>query len=76
MLDYFKIDDNGKLRLDMSNLTDAQRRNLKSIKISDTKYGRSISVAVADQRHAVHMLAKYLQMLAGPCRGVAPTAPS
>jgi len=63
-LDYFHIEEDGRLgALDLTSITDAQRRNLKSIKISDTKYGQSISITVADQQKAVEMFAKYLQML-------------
>ena len=58
-LDFF----HGRLgALDLASITDAQRRNLKSIKITDTKYGQSISIAVSDQQRAVEMFAKYLQM--------------
>ena len=62
-LDYFTQTSAGQLELrDMNELSDAMRRNLKSIKISKTKNGRSISVTVVDQQQAVGMLAKFLQM--------------
>lgn len=64
-LDYFRVEEDGRLgALDLASITTAQRRNLKSIKISDTKYGQSISITVSDQQRAIEMFAKYLQMFA------------
>lgn len=64
-LDYFKITKDGKLGdLDLSNLTEDQRLNLKAIKVTPTKFGETISVTVCDQAHAVDMIAKHLGLLA------------
>ncbi len=62
-LDYFNITEHGTIDgLDLTSVTPAQRRNLKSIQISDTRYGQTIKVTVVDQQKAVEMFAKYLQM--------------
>ena len=63
-LDYFKITKDGKLGgVDLSNLTEDQRLNLKAIKITPTKFGETISVTVCDQAHALDMIARYLGLL-------------
>jgi len=63
-LDYFKIAKDGKLgELDLSNLTEAQRLNLKAIKVTQTKFGETITVTVCDQARAVNMIAKHLGLL-------------
>ena len=63
-LDYFKITKDGKLGgLDLSNITEDQRLNLKAIKVTKNKFGESTTVTVCDQAHAVDMLAKYLGLL-------------
>lgn len=75
-LDYFIQTPDGQLELrDISELSDAMRRNLKSIQISKTENGESISVTVVDQQRAVGMFAKYIQMFkrmpdAGNCERI------
>lgn len=62
-LDYFAITKDGNLgALNLRDLTEAQRCNLKSIKVSETKNGTTTTVTVCDQQHAVDMIARYLQM--------------
>ena len=62
-LDYFTINDDGQPVLDMSDLTPAQRANLKEIKITDTKFGQNITVKVWDAQKAVDMIGKHLGLL-------------
>ena len=62
-LDYFTINDDGQPVLDMSDLTTAQRANLKEIKITDTKFGRNITIKVYDAQRAVESIAKHLGLL-------------
>lgn len=71
-LDYFSIKKDGSLGgFDLSAITPAQRRNLKSIKYKKTTFTDSegeetvtedFHVTVVDQQKAVEMFAKYLQM--------------
>ena len=62
-LDYFTINDDGQPVLDMSDLTPAQRANLKEIKITDTKFGQNITIKVYDAQKAVESIAKHLGLL-------------
>ena len=62
-LDYFTINNDGHPVLDMSDLTPAQRANLKEIKITDTKFGRNITIKVYDAQRAVESIAKHLGLL-------------
>ena len=63
-LDYFHITERGQLGgIDLTDLTPAQRRNLKSIQISDTKYGQNIKVTVVDQQKATELLGRMLGMM-------------
>ncbi len=71
-LDYFAIRNDGMLgALDLSAVTDAQRRNLKSIRVTKTttisEHGNecineSFTVTVVDQQKAIDMFARYLQL--------------
>jgi len=64
-LDYFEITKDGKLGdLDLSNLTEAQRLNLKAIKVTPTKFGDRVTIEVYDAQKAVDMIAKHLGLLA------------
>jgi len=61
-LDYFK-EVGGELEfIGMDSLTDVQRRNVKSVKISKNQWGQSVSLTVNDQQKAVELLGRYLQM--------------
>ncbi len=62
-LDYFTIDDLGTPRLDMSDLTPAQRTNLKEVTITPTQHGDKITVKVVNQQRAIEMIAKHLGLL-------------
>ena len=63
-LDYFKITKDGKLGdLDLSNLTEDQRLNLKEIKVQRTKFGQNITIKVYDAQRAVESIAKHLGLL-------------
>lgn len=73
-LDYFHITSDGELGdLDLNGISDAERRNLKTIKVNrtfiagregaDDKINENITITVADQQHAVDMFAKYMRML-------------
>ena len=62
-LDYFTINDDGQPVLDMSDLTPAQRANLKEIKITDTKFGQNITVKVWDAQKATDQIGKHLGLL-------------
>ena len=60
-LDYFHITDDGKLgALNLNGLTEAQRRNLKAIKVTKHHGVETITVTVCDQQHAVGMMARHL----------------
>lgn len=70
-LDYFTIDEGGWPSIDMSAVNDAQRRNLRSVKITENttvnndgeeRTTRSVTVTVVDQQKAIEMFAKYLKM--------------
>ena len=62
-LDYFHITEDGCLgELDLSAVQDHERRTLRSIKVTNNKYGRTITVTVSDQQKAIEMFAKYLDM--------------
>jgi hypothetical protein len=68
-LDYFKVNEDGSLgELELSDLTPAQRRNLKTIRITRTKWGESITVAVCDQQRALSVLAKVIGLVPGRIR--------
>jgi len=60
--DYFTFD-TGRPVLDMSNMTEAQRKNIKEIKISENRYGTNYSIKVVDQQAAVDAIAKHLGLL-------------
>ncbi len=63
-LDYFHIDERGRLgAIDLTGITEAQRRNLRSIQVTDTQHGQSIKITVVDQQKATELLAKSLGML-------------
>ena len=63
-LDYFHIDERGRLgAIDLTGITEAQRRNLRSIQVTDTQHGQSIKITVVDQQKATELLAKTLGML-------------
>ncbi len=62
-LDYFTINDDGQPVLDMSDLTAAQRANLKEIKITDTKFGQNITVKVWDAQKAIDQIGRHLGLL-------------
>ncbi len=62
-LDYFTINDDGQPVLDMSDLTPAQRANVKEIKITDTKFGQNITVKVWDAQKATDQIGKHLGLL-------------
>ena len=59
-LDYFTINNAGQPVLDMSDLTPAQRANLKEIKITDTKFGQNITVKVCDAQKAIDSIGRHL----------------
>lgn len=63
-LDYFHVNERGQLGgIDLTNMTEAQRRNLRSIQVTDTQHGQSIKITVVDQQKATELLAKTLGML-------------
>ena len=73
-LDYFHITDDGKLgALNLNGLTEAQRRNLKAIKVTKHHGVETTTVTVCDQQHAVGMIARHLGLflknLAAPTAG-------
>ena len=60
--DYFTFDA-GVPRLDMSDMSPAQLRNLKSIGITHGKFGTNYKIEVYCADHAVDMIAKHLGLL-------------
>ena len=77
-LDYFDVEPNGQLgQLNLNGITDAQRINLKEIKVERTMVektdadgevthaiiGEKINIKVADQQKAISEIAKHLGLL-------------
>lgn len=63
-LDYFDVNEDGTLGpLALSDLSPAQRRNLKSIKVTRTRWGQSVTVTVYDQQRALSILAKIIGLI-------------
>lgn len=63
-LDYFEITEDGMLgELSLDDLSEAQRRNLKAIKVTRNSSGETITVTVCDQQRALHMIARHLGLL-------------
>ena len=60
--DYFTFED-GVPKLDMSNMTEAQRKNIREIKVSENRYGTNYTIKVVDQQAAVDAIAKHLGLL-------------
>jgi len=60
--DYFKFDD-GIPVLDMSDMTPAQKRNLKSISISQTQHGTNYKIETYDAQRAIDTVGKHLGLL-------------
>ena len=61
-LDYFKEVGGELAFIGLDALTDVQRRNVKSVKISKNQWGQSVHLTVNDQQKAVELLGRYLQM--------------
>jgi len=71
-LDYFYVNERGQLGgIDVTGITDAQRRNLKTIRMTENSFvdknggehtSRSWHITVVDQQKAIEMFARYLQM--------------
>jgi len=71
-LDYFHVDDRGQIvGIDLTGVTEGQRRNLKSIRMTENTFTdksgndhttRSWVITVVDQQKAVEMFARYLKM--------------
>jgi hypothetical protein len=60
-LDYFEINQDGGLGdLKIDGLSNAQKRNLKSIKVTRHRWGESITVSVCDQQRALASISKLL----------------
>lgn len=60
--DYFTFD-KGRPTLDMSDMTPAQRANLKSITISEGKYGTNYKIETYSAQQAISEIAKHLGLL-------------
>jgi hypothetical protein len=70
-LDYFEVERGAIKGIDVGAINDAQRRNLRSIKMTENSFvdkhgnehsSRSWHITVVDQQKAIEMFAKYLQM--------------
>jgi len=60
--DYFNFD-SGRPVLDMSDLTPAQKRNLKSISINHTQHGTNYKIETYDAQRAIDTIGKHLGLL-------------
>ena len=60
--DYFTFK-HGAPILDMSDMTEAQRKNLKKITVTPGQYGTKYSIEIHDAQNAVNMIAKHLGLL-------------
>lgn len=60
--DYFRFED-GVPVLDMSNMSPAQRSNLKKITITQTQHGTNYGIEVYDAQLAINTIGKHLGLL-------------
>ena len=62
-MDYFTIDESGHPVLDMSAMTPAMHRNLKSLTISQTQHGTNYKIETYDAQKAIDTIGKHLGLL-------------